>query len=538
MKLAQNLYKIFLLSLSISLAGCVPVVIPPAVVTEKMFDLKQFMSDLRFLSNDLLEGREAGTRGEKIASLYLAGQLQKAGIAPFAYDGDSDSLTYFQKFDATKVTVLGSSVVSVYDSSTKHEKLYTYGDYFANFHNFLFECSTAGSFVFAGYGITAPEFGYDDYKNLNVKDKIVLVFDGEPESDDEKFFYGPIPSSYYSALFYKRHRARELGAKALFVLGNETLLEKWSELVGYFKASRIEFSTPDLMAADSTRIPFYYANELFFRSILNNGPVPYDSLRHLLIAKKTLPVFPISGTSARIYVSVQYVKTQAQNVVGVIPGIDPVLKNEYVAIGAHYDHLGIGADHEIYNGADDDGSGTVTVLGMARAMARSKTNKRSVLVVFHSGEEKGLLGSEYMTDEDTRRPFELSQIVSQLNFDMVGRGRADSIYVIGSDRLSSELKKLNEETNRELGLFTFDYLFDDDFDPNRFYYRSDHYNYARWNIPIVFFFDGMTDDYHKPGDDFEKINFKKIEKTASLGFHLAMKISNLGHRLKLDHADQ
>lgn len=532
-----KLRRLFVIGFSIALSGCTPIFRPYETVAEKPFDLSRLMSDLRFLSSDLLEGREAGTRGEKIASLYLAGQLQRAGIQPFAYDGDSDSLTYFQKFEATKVTVLGSSVVSIYDSAARSEKIYTYGDYFANFHNFLFECHTAGQFVFAGYGITAPEFGYDDYKNLDVNDKIVLVFDGEPESDDEKFFYGPIPSSYHSALFYKRHRARELGAKALFVLGNETIQEKWSELVGYFKASRIEFSTPDLMAADSTRIPFYYASELFFRTILKNSPVSYDSLRQLIVLKKNLPAFTVEQSSARINVMVDYTRTEAQNVVGVIAGNDPVLKNEYVALGSHYDHLGVSGG-EIHNGADDDASGTVTVLEIARAIARSKTNKRSVLVVFHSGEEKGLLGSEYMTDEDTRRPFELSQIVCQLNFDMVGRESADSIYVIGSDKLSSELKKLNEETNKELGLFTFDYFFDDPFDPNRYYYRSDHYNYARWNIPIVFFFDGMTEDYHKPGDDFEKINFKKIEKISKLGFHLTLKVANLNHRLRLDYANE
>ncbi|NUM80634.1 M20/M25/M40 family metallo-hydrolase [bacterium] len=532
-----KLRRLFVIGFSIALSGCTPIFRPYETVAEKPFDLSRLMSDLRFLSSDLLEGREAGTRGEKIASLYLAGQLQRAGIQPFAYDGDSDSLTYFQKFEATKVTVLGSSVVAIYDSAARSEKIYTYGDYFANFHNFLFECHTAGQFVFAGYGITAPEFGYDDYKNLDVNDKIVLVFDGEPESDDEKFFYGPIPSSYHSALFYKRHRARELGAKALFVLGNETIQEKWSELVGYFKASRIEFSTPDLMAADSTRIPFYYASELFFRTILKNSPVSYDSLRQLIVLKKNLPAFTVEQSSARINVMVDYTRTEAQNVVGVIAGNDPVLKNEYVALGSHYDHLGVSGG-EIHNGADDDASGTVTVLEIARAIARSKTNKRSVLVVFHSGEEKGLLGSEYMTDEDTRRPFELSQIVCQLNFDMVGRESADSIYVIGSDKLSSELKKLNEETNKELGLFTFDYFFDDPFDPNRYYYRSDHYNYARWNIPIVFFFDGMTEDYHKPGDDFEKINFKKIEKISKLGFHLTLKVANLNHRLRLDYANE
>jgi Zn-dependent M28 family amino/carboxypeptidase len=200
---------------------------------------------------------------------------------------------------------------------------------------------------------------------------------------------------------------------------------------------------------------------------------------------------------------------QTQNVVGVVEGSDPVLKNEYVAIGAHYDHLGIGAGTSgdtIYNGADDDGSGTVALLAMAQALMQSRVRpRRSVLFVWHAGEEEGLWGSRYFTDSPT---VPLENIIAQLNVDMIGRSKpaadtkeanrelsgTDEIYVIGSKLMSSELGELSERVNRDYLNFKFNYKYDDPEDPNRFFYRSDHYNYARKGIPVIFYFNGSHED--------------------------------------------
>jgi len=220
---------------------------------------------------------------------------------------------------------------------------------------------------------------------------------------------------------------------------------------------------------------------------------------------------------------------QARNVIGIIEGTDDKLKNQYVTFSAHYDHEGV-VKGEIFNGADDNGSGTVTILEAARRLSLLKKNKRSILVIFHTGEEKGLLGSMYFTDNSSF----MSDIVANINVDMVGREETDHIYCIGSDKLSMELFNLVEDVNRETAQYELDYKFNDPFDPNKYYYRSDHYNYAKHNIPIVFFYDHMTDDYHKPTDDVEKINFEKIEKCASLVTGLALRISNLDHKLTLD----
>ena len=210
-------------------------------------------------------------------------------------------------------------------------------------------------------------------------------------------------------------------------------------------------------------------------------------------------------------------------------------------MGAHYDHVGIGIPvngDAIYNGADDDGSGTTALLAMAEALAkRALRPKRSVLFVWHAGEEKGLWGSRYFTDYPT---VPLDKIVTQLNIDMIGRSKKEGdtnprnsdlsgpneIYVIGSQMMSTELGELTETVNKQYLNLTYDYRYDDPADPNRFFFRSDHYNYARKGIPIVFFFDGEHEDYHRPGDSVDKIDFQKMEKITRTIYLMLWEIAN------------
>lgn len=531
----MNLKQIFIISIFV--ASCTSPGLRQYDANDPLINANAIRANLQFLSSDELEGREAGTHGEKLAALFIAAQLRQYGVKPFAYSNNregADSLSYFMEFEATKISILPASYIVLYDSNSKKETPMTYGQYFVNFHDQLVNCNFEAPVVFAGYGITANEYGYDDYAGLDVKGKIVIALDGEPASDDDKYFDGDILSSYASAQFYKRHRALELGAKAFIVLAYDGLLSKWDDYVNYFRTSKMLFNGENINADDPERMPFFYGDHKFFEELLSNSGHSYASIRSLVEEKKDPPRFDLKQMHVKLRMETKATSTKAMNVVGMIEGRDPKLKNEFMAIGAHFDHMGTNDSGVVFNGADDDGSGTVTVLEVARAFSRSHDNKRSILVVFHGAEEKGLLGSEFLTNEDTPKPFQLSQIVSQINIDMVGRESADSIYVIGSGRLSSELKSLNENINKKLKLFTFDYTFDSDDDPNRYYYRSDHYNYARFGIPVVFFFDGMTTDYHKPTDDIDKINFPKIEKTAILVYNLAQKIANQKHRLKVD----
>lgn len=488
-----------------------------------------------YLASDELEGREAGTQYDKMAADYLAGQLRGMGVKAFAFCGEtaSDSLCFLQPFQATKTKVFPQSVITLLDSNHNGVKGFVYGNDFANFHDMMFSARLTAPMVFAGFGISAPEFNYDDYQFIDVTGKFVLVLDGEPASPDDDYFYGDIPSMYASALFYKRHRAKELGAKGLIVLTSGKLRTAWPTFTDYFKSGSLDFvSVPDDSSSDSERMPFVYATPDFFRASLARTAYDLDSIESWAMSGRNVPSFDIPSPLLRYETHVRKTAVPSNNVIGLIDGTDPVLKHEYVAIGAHYDHLGKNDKGEVFNGADDNASGVSGVLELARLL-KANPPKRSVLIVFHGAEEKGLLGSEYLTMSETLKPFSVHDIVTYLNIDMIGRGHTDSIFVIGSDRISKDLKALIETVNRTEPLFHFDYAFDRSDDPNQYYYRSDHYNYARLNIPIAFFFDGMTSDYHQPTDDVDKINIPKIKKMVELSYRIIKSIGDRSKRFRL-----
>jgi hypothetical protein len=246
-----------------------------------------------------------------------------------------------------------------------------------------------------------------------------------------------------------------------------------------------------------------------------------------------------------------------QNVVALWEGIDPVLKSEMVAIGAHYDHVGVNqnapGDDKIWNGADDDGSGTVAVLSIAEALAKTKTRpKRSILLVWHAGEEKGLWGAEYFNKYPT---VDLKKVITQLNIDMIGRSldpnnvikcdqpgkpcnenltRANEIYVIGSEMMSTTLGAITKRTNSAFLNLDYNYKYDDPKDKERFFFRSDHFHYAEKGIPIVFWFDGVHEDYHGPGDHADKIDYTKMEKVTRTIFLTMWELSEMATRPKVD----
>jgi Zn-dependent M28 family amino/carboxypeptidase len=219
-----------------------------------------------------------------------------------------------------------------------------------------------------------------------------------------------------------------------------------------------------------------------------------------------------------------------------------------VVITAHYDHVGISANatgDKINNGADDDGSGTVGVLALAKAFVQAKQEgngpRRSILFMTVTGEEKGLLGSEYYSENPI---YALDKTVVNLNIDMIGRrdpqhkDSAPYVYVIGSDRLSSELHTLSEATNKTYTNLVFDYTYNAEDHPDRIYYRSDHWNFAKKNIPIIFYFDGIHEDYHKPSDEVDKIEFDLLAKRTQTVFHVAWEIANRENKLKVDKGEK
>lgn len=231
----------------------------------------------------------------------------------------------------------------------------------------------------------------------------------------------------------------------------------------------------------------------------------------------------------------------SENVIAYIKGSEK--PDEVIIISAHLDHIGVTKDGEINNGADDDGSGTVAILEIAEAFKAAEKDgngpKRTIAFLHVTGEEIGLYGSRYYVDEDPIFP--LKNTVTNLNIDMIGRvdpkhegSGKNYLYLIGSDKLSKELHNLSEDINKKYFNLEFDYTYNDDNDPNRFYYRSDHFNFAKNNIPVIFYFNGTHADYHKPSDTPDKINYEFLETRAKLIFHTAWELANREERVKLD----
>jgi hypothetical protein len=487
---------------------------------QAIIDQSNIKANLAFLASDELEGRETATRGERIASKYIANELARYGVKPYGDNG-----TFFQEFTLYE---------SGYDTENMELSLvnkdgttidFEYSKDFAAFANTAIDLDASFDLVFAAYGISAPEFEYDNYKNLDVKGKFVVALMGEPKKSNDSIYFNGEKETTHASTFSKATTAFRNGATGVIILPDEVLKYGFDAMVNYIGGTQLSLNKS---AGMMMKFPIVFLNENSMKTFIESNKNDFDKLYNAAKDGSLKEVFTFKNKMNIKLTSMEAREQKARNVVGLIEGTDEKLKKEYVSVGAHYDHLGKRGE-VIYNGADDDGSGTVTVMELAKSVALSKKNKRSVLVVFHTGEEKGLFGSKYFTDNFS----EIDKVVSNINIDMVGRQSTDSLHVIGSDRLSDELHEIVLDVNSKTTNFKFDFKYNAPNDPNRFYERSDHYNYAKKNIPIAFFFDDMRSDYHKETDTVEKINFDKLEKVTKLVYHITLRISNLDHRLKL-----
>jgi hypothetical protein len=410
--------------------------------------------------------------------------------------------------------------------------------------------NATGSLVFAGNGWFVKSKNLDSYQGVDARGKIVVIFaspSGLPRGFNRNDLSGKRGEDWIDAV----ENARNHGAAGLIMVPDFQYLANWgrirqrltergSTVVDKFQPLPAQ-NLPTIIASPRLSSLLFIgekegATQLFEAAFSDNGhmPAPFE-LR--------------TDKQMTINVVVKRELLSTQNVVAVFEGSDPLLKDEYVALGAHYDHVGISIPingDNIYNGADDDGSGTTTLLAIAEALAKSKLKpKRSVLFVWHAGEEKGLWGSRYFTDYPT---VPLDRIVTQINIDMIGRSKKDGdtnprnkelstpneIYVIGSRMMSTELGALSEAVNQGYLNLSYNYRYDDPNDPNRFFFRSDHYNYARKGIPIIFFFDGEHEDYHRPSDSPDKIDYQKMEHVARTVYMTLWELANLTTRPKVD----
>lgn len=471
-------------------------------------------------ASDEFEGRNTGDPGQKKAVEYLKNEYEKLGISP-VIEGN-----YFQNVPLNMVKT------PEVDMNINGQS-FTYFDDFISLTAAETGILSATEVVYAGYGIDDEK--YSDYTDLDVQGKIVIVKVGEPKDKAGNFVItGAKTVSKWSngrqALSSKRDAAKEKGAKAIF-FADDALFNRYSR---YFKnqAEKGGSSRLSLPAKkeDGPEIYFFLISQKMGASLVNN----IEQSTETATIPLNLDIKYTSITEAK----------PSENVAAIIKGSEK--PNEYIIISSHLDHVGIDSEGEVFNGADDDGSGTVSILEIAEAFKTAADKghgpKRSIIFLNVTGEEKGLLGSRYYTDYEPLVP--LANTVANLNIDMIGRidpkreGERNYIYLIGSDKLSTDLHNISEEVNSEFMNIELDYTYNDENDPNRFYYRSDHYNFAKNNIPIIFYFNGTHDDYHRISDTPDKINYDLLENRSRLVFHTAWEVANREERIIVDKAEE
>jgi hypothetical protein len=446
------------------------------------------------------EGRETGTEGQRKAAAYIEDQFRQLGLQP-------GNRTGYQLY------------YPIFHDSLIKASIQVNGQVFHNFEDlsvvsWLNHTATlyGSEVVFVTYGIS--DSTEDNYKGLDVHGKIVLMLNGIPAG------LRPVPAGR-KTFVNRQEVAMKNGAAAILVVQQ-----------GYPQKARSLSGSQYLDGFKKNILPnTFFISEKIAEAIMGSD----------YAAVKTGKVQP--GTY-RADVVLDFNKTmltdQSSDVLGLLEGSD--LKDQYVVLSAHYDHLGM-RDSVIYYGADDDGSGTVSILELAKAFTRAKAAgkgpRRSIVFLANSGEEKGLWGSEYYSEHPA---FPLERTTVDLNIDMIGRSdpnrkkgdSANYVYVVGDDKLSTDLKHISEGQNEKHTKLELDYKFNDPSDPQHIYYRSDHYNFARKGVPIIFYFDGIHKDYHRPSDTPDKINYTLMEKRARLVFYTAWEMANMDAMLKRD----
>ena len=473
---------------------------------------KQMSDYLYFIASDAMEGRDTPSRGLDTTAEFIKMNLSRWGFKPAGDNG-----TFFQKI-ALNVRRTDASKTSLEIGGQK----LAYGvDYFSDANAAAIADSPV---VFVGGGWLIKSKNIDDLKDVDVKGKTVVIFsNGLPNGVTNDDFRSGTLGQYGRDWLDPRSYVRQKGAVGIITIATPKTEENWDAertqrerggaSVEKFQQNNRGRNIPTLTISRKAAENLFAGESKSFADISN--------------AAGTVSAFALNKT-AKYTVEVRTDKASTQNVVAIWEGSDPVLKNEMVAIGAHYDHVGMNptADGEdkIWNGADDDGSGTTGVLAIAEALGKSKKRpKRSILFVWHAGEEKGLWGSRYFVENPT---VPLDKVVAQLNIDMIGRSRKtddknpanaelsgeNEIYVIGSKMMSSQLGNVVDSVNNSYLKLNYNFKYDDPNDPNRFFFRSDHFNYAVKGIPITFWFDGVHQDYHGADDEADRIDYAKMEK--------------------------
>jgi len=460
---------------------------------------------LYVLAGAEMEGRETATYGQKKAAAFIENHFTTLGLLP----GNNGS--YQMQYPVFRDSLL-SSQISVNGTTFNLN---------TDFQPILQMSSSSTQFfsevVMVGHGIV--DEGWNDYANLDVTGKAVLILDGTPEGYSSKKKGWRAPGGMYG----KIGTATSKGAAAIIIVTTGFPRREITPLGNMYTK---------LFSAKQGGV------------VYNVSPAVAEKIvgdEWKTINKKAMVVGKTINAEVMLELNKKVQMLNSSNVLGYIEGTDK--KDEWLIVTGHYDHLGKKGD-VIYYGADDDGSGSTGVMEIAEAFAKAKADgkgpRRNVLFMTVSGEEKGLWGSEYFSDHPV---MPLEKVTADLNIDMIGRidterkssDTLNYIYVVGDDKLSTELKPLSEEVNNKTGKLTLDYKFNDPNDTEQIYFRSDHYNFARKGVPVIFYYDGMLKaDYHKPTDTPDKISYDLLEKRARLVFYTAWEMANRETMMKRD----
>ncbi len=490
----------------------------PRLTYESSITIADLKKHLTVIASDEFAGRELGSEGIDKAADYIANHFKSIGLKAVGDEG------YFQNTSFTRLKWDESSF-KVNDVSYKIAR-----DYLClPDQNADFSINT-NEVLFLGYGIDSPI--YSDYGSKSVKDQVIMIYGANPTNDLGVSILGEEAVDIDTRL----QTAYAKGAKCVLIIDDE-LKSRIGSNLRFLLNGKMYMGDPtekNKGRANSIFISGEVAKELMgkkYRKVIK-------ARNKILKKRKSKSVKLNPAVSVNMKRSVK--STEGVNCVGLLEGSDPVKKNEIVIVTAHFDHLGQKGDG-IYNGADDNGSGTTAVLELAEAFSYAKKAgngpERSILFMTLTGEEKGLLGSRYYVENPI---FPLENSIVNINIDMIGRidkkykDQANYIYVIGSDRMSTDLHDINEEMNQTYTNLTLDYTYNDENDPNRYYYRSDHYNFAVSGIPAIFFFNGTHADYHRTSDTVEKIAFDKMANVVKLIYHTTWELANRPERITVN----
>lgn len=465
---------------------------------------------LYIIAGKEMEGRNTPSPGLEKAANYIEEYFKSIGLKP----GNKDSYRQYYNLyrDAGVQSTLGVNGKTI-EVNTHYQPI--------NAANVA--PSTFSEVVFVGYGI--KDASRNDYGTSDVKGKVVLLLDGAP-ADYKPAVGGRGPGA--ASITGKITTALTNGAAGAMIVYSNFPRKAENVNASWRNVESRQNQPPAMAISVSTTV----AEEIMGE----DGKDIFAKMKSGSLVAKSYNAALVFNLSKKTET------TKVSNVLGLLEGTD--LKDEYVVLTAHYDHVGKRNDTIIYYGADDDGSGTTGILELAEAFVKAKKAgkgpRRSILFMTVSGEEKGLWGSEYYANNPV---YPLDKTTVDLNIDMIGRtgneylkhkDSANYVYIIGDDKLSSDLAPITDMVNNKYTKLVLDRKYNDPNDPNRFYYRSDHYNFAEKGVPIIFYFNGVHADYHKPTDTPDKINYPMMAKRAQLVFYTAWEMANRNEMLKRD----